>query len=85
MKDDVDLAGVVRFRLLRDVDTHLLEAAAQVVGKQRVAVSGQVLRREQLAGSGIEQGREFGGFHVVVAFHAHRADAELICLLQCGR
>ncbi len=46
VKSHVHLAGVVGFLLLRNVNTHLLEAAAQVFGEQCVAVAGEVLRRK---------------------------------------
>ena len=84
VEDYIHLAGIGAFGLLGDVDADLIEATAQVVGKQRVAVSGQVLRRKQLARRGVQQGRELGRIHVVVAFH-RTVPRGAVRLLQSGR
>ena len=55
MEDDVDLAGIGGFSLLGDGDGCLIEAAAVVVGDDRVVVSGQVARRKHLARRGVQQ------------------------------
>ena len=58
VEDHVFLAPVGGSRLLFYIDLGLVEATAQVVGQQRVAVSGQILRRKQLARRGVQQREE---------------------------
>ena len=82
VEDNVHFAGVSGFDLLRDVDICLLKTTAQVVGEERVAITGQVLRRKQLSRRGIEQRSEASGIDMVVALNLHSADAGLPALIN---
>ncbi len=76
------LLGVGRLNLLGDFNPHLVEAAAQIVGQQRVPVSGQVLGREATGRRSVQQRGKLGGIHVVVSFQAHGAYALLFALFD---
>ena len=60
-----------------DLNHGPVEAPAQIVGQQSVPVSGQAAGRERLAGDGVQLRRKLGGVHLLVAFDAHRAHAQL--------
>ena len=73
----IDLRRVLRLGLLLHVDLHLVEAAAHVVGQQRVAVASQALRRKQLPRRGIHQRLQRLGRGVIVAHDGQLAHALL--------
>ena len=64
--------------MLEDRDGCLIEAAAVVVGDDRVVISGEVERGKRLARRGVHERGECGGGDLAVAFNAERADAELL-------
>ena len=82
LEDDVHLAGIARLDLLHDVDSCLLETAAQIAGEQDVAIAGQVLRREQLPRHGIQQRSQAGGIDMVISLNPHGADPYLWALFN---
>jgi hypothetical protein len=56
---------VGRVGLLGHVDLHLLEAAAQVVGQERIAVAGQVRGESNWPGVVLSSGVSFARVHLV--------------------
>ena len=55
VKHHIHLGGIRRVVVLLDLHVRLVKSAAQIFGDQRIAVAGQVARRKQLPGFGVQQ------------------------------
>jgi transcriptional regulator GlxA family with amidase domain len=77
MENYVHLVRIGPVYLFSHVHLYLAESTAQVIGEQGIPIAGQVLRRKQLPGGGIQQGSEGGVSDILIAFKANRTHAHL--------